>query len=670
MDNKSLILWVDSLSLPAVWTMMRMRFPKPDVELRFVSQTQLGWAAFHLLRMLHLVHARVRPIKYSMGDMRSKSGESLQYECYRVSSEVTLEMVKGLRRMSVYQDLAGLVPGDKLNLLFEKQIYSMIYPLMRLMSIARWHIRHGDEPCRHLMIWPSNRLFSLLHGVWPDTGIDLVGYHSPSLFSWMRAGMKKAYHFCQDLFAALLPGRMKPVPGEGSCVATHYAEGINMKRRSDLFWYPESKIDPKRVLIYLDRSYNHPITGECLSRIESMGMRWVSLGWRRDLPFCLKSVWRPSLKKGGLLRAFLKKSDRDGRPCNREEEWLFHASVDFLRQIDYWQSFYQHFNVKIHLDPIEGGIQNVAQNIALDFVGGIRVGKQRSELFILVSDMIGYYPEHTYFSWNSRAPLYLEGDRNRNDYCIVSGFPYDTAFSGNGNHDLSFKERLNEHGGRFVIALYDNMYGDNLSYSKAAMQSFYEVFLHWVLEDKEVGLIIKSKKPKVLAGLSEVHELLQRAKETGRCIQLEDVYGRLASDAAHDADMAVGIGISSAVSEAVIVGRRGIHCDLTGLRSHPFYEWGYEKVIFDDLHRLIDALKRYRENPSLESGLGDWTSYIHDLDPFRDGKAGQRIGTYFYWFLNEIEAGVSRDEALRNVNSKYAEKWGAEKIVELNAMHN
>ena len=74
-----------------------------------------------------------------------------------------------------------------------------------------------------------------------------------------------------------MPKKLRPIPNKKSAIAIHYAEGIDLKRRSDLFWYPDSKIEADSVLIYFDRSYNHLITKEHVNQIEAMGMRWISL---------------------------------------------------------------------------------------------------------------------------------------------------------------------------------------------------------------------------------------------------------------------------------------------------------------------------------------------------------------------------------------------------------
>jgi len=660
------VFWVKDLSPSTLCKILRLNISRQSVDIRFMKNTISGWMIYLCLRFLHIINGQAAKAEYSMGDMRLLTGESLLYESYRVSSETTIAVVDRLKESPVYQGLASLLPQNKIDLYLEKCVYEEISPILSFLCIIRWKIRNEKRQCHDVIVWPENGFFSDLQCAWPDGEISLVANKPFFDFSRVRPFVKKLYDLGQDIFASFLPERLRPPFSKKPCIAVHYAEGIDIKRRSDIFWYPRSQIDPERVIVYFNRSYNHPITKEHIKQIESMGMRWVSLCWRRDIPCNIKSVWRASLGKGQFQTALKRIRVHSKRDLDRTGEWLFKAGAYLLKEVEYWQAFYRRFNVVVHHDAVECGLQNIAQNIALDFVDGVRVGKQGSEFYIPFGAMIGYYPDHIFFSWNSRTHTYLQADRGRNDFCIVSGFPHNTSFDKDSNDSHCLQKVLKDTGGLFLVTLYDNMFSTELHYSKAMMLAFYRNFLEWVIEDCEVGLIIKSKKPQVLDALPEIHDLLASAKTTGRCIQLGNIYGNLPSNAARGVNIAVGIGISSAVTEAVIAaGCRGVHCDLPGLPSHLYYQWGYEKIIFDNIDKLIMALKRYKKNPENEPELGDWSSYIDKLDPFRDGRGGERIGTYMRWLLEGFDEGSDRDNAIRYANDLYARQWGEDKVIDM-----
>ena len=109
------------------------------------------------------------------------------------------------------------------------------------------------------------------------------------------------------------------------------------------------------------------------------------------------------------------------------ERWLFKNIKKFIKKIEYWVAFYKDFNIKVHYDISE--IEDPAQSIALESVGGIFIGRQRSEHFLACYiRFVGNHHRHVYFAWNNRQPWYLKLDRSRIDYNIISGFPSDSVF--------------------------------------------------------------------------------------------------------------------------------------------------------------------------------------------------------------------------------------------------
>jgi hypothetical protein len=122
--------------------------------------------------------------------------------------------------------------------------------------------------------------------------------------------------------------------------------------------------------------------------------------------------------------------------------------------------------------------------------------------------------------------------------------------------------------------------------------------------------------------------------------------------------------IPSALIECVIFGTRGVFYDLPDLRHHEtdLYKWGENKVAFPDLNKMIIALKAYKNDPSSQPKLGDWSDKLHDLDPFCDKSGGKRIGTYIRWLQEGYKAKMERSAIIERANKKYAESWGADKI--------
>ena len=56
---------------------------------------------------------------------------------------------------------------------------------------------------------------------------------------------------------------------------------------------------------------------------------------------------------------------------------------------------------------------------------------------------------------------------------------------------------------------------------------------------------------------------------------------------------------------------------------------------------------------------------IDRLDPFRDGKAATRIGSYMTWLIESLDAGTPRQSAIKQAHERYAGRYGWDKIVRL-----
>jgi hypothetical protein len=74
-------------------------------------------------------------------------------------------------------------------------------------------------------------------------------------------------------------------------------------------------------------------------------------------------------------------------------------------------------------------------------------------------------------------------------------------------------------------------------------------------------------------------------------------------------------------------------------------------------------VQKYVQNPGSNPHLGDASPVIHRFDPFRDGKASQRIGEYVGWYLEGLDSGLDRDRSLEQASRRYADRWGSDKVI-------
>lgn len=622
---------------------------------------------------------------YNLADMRSMDGASLRYEVETQSIGLALSMFEDVKSTGAYQALERLLPSPRLALFFERTLKDLIRPVVRSASVAKWHLEHAGQPTTRQVHWVDHGgLGPVLARHWTDPQISLRVGRATSLGARMRSARRRLrasgrrwvrrfrWLMWRPPDAGLRSTALLPEHAHLHRAVVHFSDGNDPDKRSDVFWLSHSGLAPGRILYSFDPRLSsnpmlapHTINEHVLERAHSQGMACVWMEepmLRRPHP----NAWWPS-DVSALVRRFRSACPRnDGSQLGR---WVSNMAEGLLREVRVWQAFYTDFNVRVHFEKGEGGVltvyHNVAQSIAADLVGGVEIGNQRSDMASSTAVRYWFHPDHVFFSWGAYAHVALEGSGNRNENLVVTGLSYDVAFQGASADAAAIRKSLVPQGARFVLAVYDNTFNANAHLSRGMLESFYTALLQWVIDDPEVGLVIKTKKAAVLDQLPKVYESLARAEASGRCAIIDDAAGMLPADAAHAADFTVGIGISTAVIEAAIVGKRGVHCDLPRQQSHQFYQWGYEQVIFDDLDAMMTALRRYKADPASEPHLGDHTPCLDQLDPFRDGRAGERVGSYIRSLLEAFDAGCDRTEAIRRANDQYAQQWGADKVVRL-----
>ncbi|MEN6318276.1 MAG: hypothetical protein ABFD82_05925 [Syntrophaceae bacterium] len=609
-------------------------------------------------------------LPYELGEMRSANGEVLRYEVEVTASDIAIHLSTIIREYPIYKEILEKTRSSKTDLYFQTAIKEEIYSVIKDLCVLRWYRRNnvavpgGEE----VVLAPPTGICLLLDRIWPDKDIPIrfadasLKNHLSLYYRSLRSFARRAVNqgsavYCRWKYKSLSD---KSFEKKGT-IAVQYAEGIDLQRRSDIVWYPESGIDSSRVLLYFAWPDHQPVDKTVIQSIEKMGMDYVAL----NIYSCKDGnvpVWYPSsCSKKNISSLCL-------RPKSRVEKWIHNMGEKLINEINYWSDFYGAFNIRLHLIVGSKDSKYIAQGIAFDRHGqrdGLMFGKERSELQWPPVAILGWYPVDVFFTWSPRAVQYLNPNVNHMLAAVSTGYPNDFAFNRKVIDAKKLKDEIKARGVDFIVSLFDNVHGPDIAHSTANMEKFYLAFLNWLLDDPTVVVLIKSKKSSVLQRLPRVLPVLLQAESTGRCLRLEDEFGRLSVDASFASDMSVGIGISSSIIEAAIAGCRGVHCDLTNLISHEFYQWGYEKLIYDDLDRLIVSLKGFKTGDSAYKDVGDWTPFLDKLDPFRDGSAGERMGTYLRWCLEGFDDGLNRDDVILGASEQYRKQWGADKVAML-----
>jgi hypothetical protein len=608
-----------------------------------------------------------------VGDLLHKvSNNFLSTELQYALPDMSLCLLQQITKNgNLYKDVIDYLPKNEVDVYIENTLTDELSATVKLLLMASWH-NESDENS-HIILIPRNFL------LWdPDETLIKYGVKCEGISTFVSPKrlviliiiviktLKKKMLIAFEWFIKK-KNKFGHAKQNFSKVLIRYVEGIDLTKRSDIFWVDRKIIQPNRILMLIgpavNRVHKQALTNKISSRIEELGMNWITTN-KNNIEFQAKpeNIYRGRWKiaEGSLYREIsifqlLKK-------CRtRMDWWLFVKILRMLYDIDCEMAFLQEYGIKIDVDIATQSSESITKCIAIDFVNGIRIGFQRSNVAMMSHlPYLRYNSNHIFFVWGKEAQQH-KGTSHVIRNLLISGFPFDCIVRERQhfNTDLRMKYHIPEE--KFVIALFDNMYGGG-NFTKRMITVFYEEFLKWAIEDEQIFVICKEKKPGNIARLTSISHLVSEAVQTNRFIRLDNVLGRFPSDASHGADMAIGIGISSAVDEAVIAGTRGIHCDIPGDKTHKYYQWGHEKIVFDDIGRLIVALKQYKNDQESNPGLGDWSSHIDELDPFRDGRSGERISTYICSILDGFDCGHGQLETIERANSTYAEAWGEDKV--------
>lgn len=582
---------------------------------------------------------------------------SIVYKLEELSNYYAIKIFKEIFSHSpIFKEIKEkLNNSDLVNLYFQLIIKYKIYPTLYNIYNSR------DSDIEEHKIYPE--LLSIIHKPVAEK------YKTQSLYFWLPETEKnlitKYKGVMKDAFLCLVKYFKKKSVDYSQyskgMVAIRYYPQLDVEKIKNIFDKDEGGVDASRILVFFpEDNIKFCPTKKLTNLIERLGLKYAYLG---TIIFNRKiNEWHlRKIVNGNRYKLKL-------RPSNMVDKWLYTRGNFLIKEVLYWLNFIQKFNIKIMLDVEMRSLVPVFQNIAFEMLGntgGFLCGYQISILSYPPGTMLGFHPVNILFSWNRNEQKYMVPNFDGIKCNIISGYTYDNFYCGCSDSLRKYIYGFQKKGVKFIISLFDNVHGSLLNpITTVSMLNFYQSFLQWAIEEEDIGIIIKSKGRHVFKKLSNIKRLISFAKETGR---FKFIYGKnfSAVEAAKYSDFSVGIGISTAVLEAVLSGRRGIHCDLTKQYSHPYYKWGYKKIIFDNIGELISALKIYKDETNKVSDLGDWSFLVNQIDPFRDGKTWKRINLYISWLIEAFDKGLLRDEALQYANQLYKEKWGEDKVIDM-----
>lgn len=656
--DRTLSVWIANLSWVALPELLSIFHRHGRFSLWFTSFSRGGRVLGWLLWKGGALTGRPRYVEFTEHGRRVDNPQGRNFEIEaEVSSFTNLFFATHRKLLDELINPNVRVRSDRVLTNIRKVVVKVTHDLLLYTEFVRYqHQAHEIATDQIVIVSSSAILANTVPAGWAGHNVLFACPWSLQHSSSLRLGQGIA----QCLAGAL---RRRPPSSRPASIGVEAAWGLDRSARlTDLFWWWESGIPNARIVLYFDRATN-PATREVVAQAEKLGIQCVVVD-RQAVGDSPHLMWRPA---PGLIASARRLWMRLkiyvwGVTRGTVGRWMACRMIQMLNWGERFEDFMVEFNLRGICNYQSADLDYISP--ACDAAGAARIGYHWTNYN--VPSPYHTRLHHVYFAWGPRSASVLKAIGSCVDHLLLSGCIIKGAYRGSTENPAvrEHRDHVIAHGASRVLALYD---------TSIPCERFYEFFLQRVLEDQRWGLLIKPKNlettPWTQQRLPKLEDLYKRALATGRVRVLSPLHTSPA-EAAASADFAVGVGNNSTTIAAALGGHRAIHLDYIRLHASSFSEWadlykaGPDRLVFDDPDTLWKRLNSYFDDPASDCDLGlAGDRLLQEIDPFRDGQAGQRIGEYICWFLEALDRGLDRDRALDQADIQYAEKWGAAMVV-------
>lgn len=353
-----------------------------------------------------------------------------------------------------------------------------------------------------------------------------------------------------------------------------------------------------------------------------------------------------------------------------DSAWLKKQMIEYGRNANYWTELFGRFNAKLFVTRAPTAPSNFALADAIRGLGGASTIYQWTHasvpatMFNILCD--------AFFCYSKAAADLYRTSGSEFKYGVITGYLGDHRFPLLKESAKELRWGLEKNGAERVVSFFDDNTSADSRWGVEHQweRDNYQFLLEKTLADPTLGLLFKPKDPNTLRRrLGPVAELMKRAEATGRCHVYEGGLVRASrppAEAALASDLAIHgrLYTGSAGVDAAMSGVPTIMLDREGWAVSPFYKMGVGKVVFTDWDSIWEACTNHWSTAGGVPGLGDWGEMLEEIDPFRDGRAAERMGDYLKWLIKGFREGQSRETVLADAAERYSSVWGHDKIAE------
>lgn len=456
-----------------------------------------------------------------------------------------------------------------------------------------------------------------------------------------------------------------PIEPFNGRIAVIISDGISPDRRNNLNWMWGSNIIPGEIVALWDNTYRLPTNLE-YKLVEKLGLKIFKRKTHyNNSDKCLFPVWKPTFKYYiflfFMMAKFIKLIMKTVGRLNKKTLWAYIQTVILLKNIAWWYDFFKFNDIKVYMEDNYGD-EIYQQSVAIDMAGGVNVLIERSMV----------YGNHSYFDDRPANISFLSGsyminqmvDPDKIMHKFIVGYYYDQMDKGVIEKQKEILKYELQQAGALnngpLILICDE---PGVIYGKDVIHYFYRALLNDLHEKKGYTLLIKPKKKLILLGLPrDVNKCLTSLIEKKRCFVLDP--STSISLAVNISELVISVP-STAMFTSIAHGKRTAVFNPYRTVKDIFYEQGLEnKSIFEDLNCLLNSLHEYLEGRFSE--FGDCSAVHKIIDPFRDGKAGERMSLFIKKFLEHLQLYGDREIAIGKAKEEFLKFHSAAELHPIN----
>lgn len=674
------IAWIDELNLFSMFKLRSVHQTHTLDAVKYSKATKMGlWC---LTKEFFNHQLPFEHIDYNTEALKVKDEMVASWRQHEDTTIIVDQLIKqGLFRDNITNHLSSRFSPHRHKILRSLQqtlARYVIRPYVRLVKVLEWRsIQEGQNFDYRNYVLVKNKSW---YGFIQHYHQNLIDGHYQyfdmkevvvCVFYLLRIVLSLLGSLFYLLVNAIKREEQTPANDHRDKVAVLYVQGLEFDKKSDLYWFKGSGLKPEDVLIYARIPYR-PLTIEIKNRINEYGMRYEDIVPKRSRKKLLglgspEVHIYPTLLFLKLLSLVIYEILRltcfiPFQKYKRKALWEWTYMISLLYHECIYEAMFVKHHIKVHYALLEEE-QTFASNIAANRLGIIDISNHWSNY--ARTWLEHGKPQDVYFSWGKHYLQYFNQSHYMMDYLLYYGYSYDFMFNLSRKSSKDLRQKLINNGATFVVTFYDEAFSEEDVFVKEEFMMIYSIFLKKLQNDPTFGLIIKPKRRKEYDKMPEVWKMIEDAKKTSRALFLEDaVLPNLAGQAA---DLTIGMGVfNTAALEAALCGIPTVTINSGSVDFHPFYQEGKGTITFDHFEEIMKNIELMKNNQS-PAGFADYSPFLDRIDPFRDGKANERIGGYIKFVFDELNEGEDKNEAIKKANQWYSDLYGEDKVNKFNA---